>query len=283
MSTTTKTSPTVENLARIDDWLEQLAEETDAARHSATMTAYFQVLSRFYHYSAHNCHLIMIQRPDARRVAGYNRWRELGRQVRKGSKGIAILCPAPIRGEKDDAGERAILAMRFRIGYVYDISDTDGEPLPQLTWHDVHGRQYEQLLERLIEIVAAGGITTTLVDSLPNGVMGVSYGGGKVEIAADQAAGNKCQTLIHEIAHERMHRTQDRWTFTRQQKECQAESVAYCICQALEIPTPNTPQYLALYRVTKEVLSDNLSAIRAGVADLMTEILPNAQKEKDAA
>jgi len=75
-------------------------------------------------------------------------------------------------------------------------------------------------------------------------------------------------------AHERVHRAEERRTFSTQQVECQAESVAYYLCAALSIPCPNSPIYLALYKVSRATLAANINAIRAGVAALMEEILP---------
>ncbi len=103
---------------------------------------------------------------------------------------------------------------------------------------------------------------------------GVSYGDGRIALKQANPAGNLCKTLCHEIAHERMHRAEERRSFTTQQVECQAEAVAYCLCAALNVPTPNSPTYLALYRVSRATLAANIDAIRAGVAAIMGEIAP---------
>jgi len=124
MATETRANPTADTLAKIDAWMQRLAAETDQAAQSAELTRYLQTVSRFYTYSAHNCLLIAMQRPDATRVAGYRAWQALGRQVKKGAKGIAILCPVPLNG-KTDAGDDAVIALRFRTGYVFDAADTD--------------------------------------------------------------------------------------------------------------------------------------------------------------
>jgi len=124
MTTKTTANPTTANLAKIDQWMQRLADETDQAAQSAELTRYLQTVSRFYRYSAHNCALIAMQRPDAARVAGYRAWQTLGRQVKKGATGIAILCPAPIKG-KTDAGDDAVIALRFRTGWVFDTLSRD--------------------------------------------------------------------------------------------------------------------------------------------------------------
>jgi len=273
MTTENRANPTTANVAKIDAWMQRLADETDQAAQSAELTRYFTTLSRFYTYSAHNCMLITMQRPTATRVAGYRAWQALGRQVRKGATGIAILCPAPIKG-KTDAGDDAVIALRFRTGYVFDLADTEGDDLPALTIHAVEGDRYDTLLRQLIEIAERDGLSVTFKDRLMQDANGVSYGDGHIALKQGNPAGNLCKTLVHEIAHERMHRAQERHTFTTQQVECQAESVAYCVCAALNVPTPNSPTYLALYRVSRVMLAANIDAIRAGVAALMDEIAP---------
>ncbi len=271
--TTETTTPTAANLAKIDAWMQRLADETDQAAQSAELTRYLTTLSRFYTYSAHNCALIALQRPDATRVAGYRAWQALGRQVTKGAKGIAILCPAPIK-DKTETGDDAVIALRFRTGYVFDVADTDGADLPALTVHAVEGERYTVLLRHLIEIAERGGLSVAFKPRLIRDANGVSYGDGRIDLKEGNPAGNLCKTLIHEMCHERMHRAEERRTFTTQQAECQAEAVAYGVCAALSIPTPNTPTYLALYKVSRATLAANLTAIRAGVAALMEEIAP---------
>jgi len=276
-----RTNPTANNLAKIDQWMQRLADETDQAAQSAELTRYLTTLSRFYTYSAHNCALIAMQRPDAHRVAGYRAWQAMGRQVTKGAKGIAILCPAPIKG-KTDAGDDAVIALRFRTGWVFDLADTDGDDLPVLTVHAVEGERYDTLLRQLIESAERGGLSVTFKDRLVWDANGVSYGDGRIELKQGNPAGNLCKTLIHEICHEKMHRAEERRTFTTQQVECQAEAAAYCLCTALDIPTPNTPTYLALYKVSRPVLAANVDAIRAGVAAIMGEIAPLVAATKAA-
>jgi len=264
---------TADNLAKIDAWIQRLADETDQAAQGAELTRYLTTLSHFYTYSTHNCALIAMQRPDATRVAGYRAWQGMGRQVKKGAKGIAILCPAPLKG-KTDAGDDAVIALRFRTGYVFDVTDTDGADLPALTVHAVASDRYDVLLRQLIEIAEHGGLSVTFKDRLVQDANGVSYGDGRIALKQANPAGNLCKTLCHEIAHERMHRAEERCTFTTQQVECQAEAVAYCLCAALNVPTPNSPTYLALYRVSRATLAANIDAIRAGVAAIMAEIAP---------
>ena len=105
--------------------LDKLAALLDAG-HSEQLTALFKTMARFHKYSWHNVCLIASQYPTATRVAGFQTWRTMGRFVRKGEKGIAIM--APIIGRPEEAeGENARMLVGFRAAYVFDVEQTDGE------------------------------------------------------------------------------------------------------------------------------------------------------------
>src|ERR1700675_1911289 len=109
------------------DALDTLAALLDEG-HSDQLTALLKTMARFHKYSFHNICLIASQRPTATRVAGFHTWRTMGRFVRKGEKGIAIM--APIIGRRRDAGDDdAKSVLGFGAAYVFDLAQTDGEPL----------------------------------------------------------------------------------------------------------------------------------------------------------
>lgn len=111
------------------DALDTLAALLDEG-HSDRLTAFLKTMGRFHKYSWHNVALIATQCPTATRVAGFQTWRTLGRFVRKGEKGIAIL--APIIGRRRDAcDDDAKGVLGFRATYVFDLAQTDGEPLAE--------------------------------------------------------------------------------------------------------------------------------------------------------
>jgi hypothetical protein len=107
---------------------------------SEQLTKYLDTMARFHQYSFSNCMLIFAQKPDASNVAGFGKWKEFNRFVRKGEKGIAILAPL-VRKKKDESGSDATDSSKsssdekvlfgFRIVYVFDISQTEGEDLPE--------------------------------------------------------------------------------------------------------------------------------------------------------
>ncbi|MCI0332156.1 MAG: ssDNA-binding domain-containing protein, partial [Planctomycetes bacterium] len=125
-------------LKQSEQALEELAEALAQGK-SEALVRYLELLSRFHQYSFGNCLLIAIQRPDAKHVAGFHRWKQLGRYVRKGERGIVILAPIVRRRTADDieADEDDSQTQRpvcgFRAVYVFDVSQTEGKELPEFS------------------------------------------------------------------------------------------------------------------------------------------------------
>ena len=114
--------------------IEQLSQALEAG-HSEKLREYLAAMARFHRYSLRNVMLIASQRPDATHVAGFHTWKQLGRFVKKGAKGILILAPVVLRKEaesdnREKETERTVI--RFRAVYVFDFADTDGKPLPAI-------------------------------------------------------------------------------------------------------------------------------------------------------
>jgi len=270
---TTRVNPTLANLARIDAWLDSLADAVDAAAQGEELTRYLQILARFWTYSARNCWLIALQMPEARRAASRKTWESLGRTIKRDQwrRGLEILCPH-FRTEKNaETDEDQQVLVRFSTGYIFDISQTEGRPLAADLWQETTG-EYDALYTALLTQVRQSGLIVEESADLPEGVHGYSTGTGRIVVRANDPVGNRCQTLLHELAHERCHGIVARRTFATAMLECQAEAIAYCCCHALSIPSPNTPNYLALYQIDRAQLIANLEAIRAGVARIMGEL-----------
>lgn len=190
--------------------------------------------ARFHNYSANNVLLIMLQSGGtATRVAGYKKWLEFGRQVRKGETGLSILRPLSYKKVEDD-GTESYGIRGFGITYVFDVSQTDGEPLAEdlirPTLLDGNGGTdlFEQLtaqvrdLGYVIERGECGG---------PNGY--VDYAKKLVRVRADVTQLQATKTLAHELAHIVLGHCEDgRYTECRGQREVEAESVAYLVLDA---------------------------------------------------
>jgi len=160
---------------KIQGYLETLALETDEARKSEEMQKYLNFVARFHQYSPSNIFLIMLSKPDATQVAGFQSWKKMGRYVKKGEKGIPIFAPMIHKEDPDNDSSPKVLS-GFRIVYVFDVSQTDGYPLPPVPdWKSPE--KSAELTEKLIRFAESKGITVTFKD-LPGETQGVSKGGG---------------------------------------------------------------------------------------------------------
>ncbi len=269
-------NPTTANIARIDDWLDALAAETDTARHSAAFTAYLTAMSRFWRYSQYNSLLIFSQRPTATHVNSRKRWEALGYTVKTEAwrNSIQILCPHFKKVRDEVTGDEKEILTHFNTGYIYDRADMDAGPTAQpldAPWATLAG-DHDALYALLRATCRLIHISVDEVATLPPQVEGASNGRGGIVLNDRASVGNKAQTLLHELAHELVHPSAVRGRFTTQEVECQAEAIAYCVSQALGMETPNSPTYLALYHIGREELKKNAQAIALGVQRILREV-----------
>lgn len=249
--------------AKIARHINDLAEAVSLEATQASVQLWLNTLAKFHSYSINNLFLIAFQMPDASHVAGYNRWKELNRQVKKGEHGIAILAPLVYK-KADEPESKEIHG--FKVVYVFDISQTEGDPLPETpTWSSTE-RQSE-LHAALIEFANSRHIQVSEKPSAEmNGAQGISQGGA---IAIDPQAGTK--TLIHEIAHELMHRNADR-PHDRDTRELEAESVAYVLAAHFGLETKTSSTYLALWQIEPEAIKARLNRISHTAKEIITAI-----------
>lgn len=251
--------------ATIAQIVDQLASATDAARVAETMTHYLEVAAQFHTYSWGNQMLIAIKRPDATRVAGYQTWRAAGRQVRKGERGIAILAPVVVRLQDGDGEPTDQVRVSFKTVHVFDVAQTDGEPLPEPPdWKSP--AQDAQLATRLTAFAEARGIKV-IVAAMPGQTQGQSCGG---TILLSPAAGTK--TLIHELAHELLHQHLLTGMLPRQTVELQAESVAYVVARHFGLEPAGSPNYLALWGAEGKDIRATLATIQRCAAEIITAV-----------
>ena len=144
------------------------------------------------------------QKPDATRVAGLYAWNQLGRKVKKGEHGIRILAPMiGVRRKKDEEAEKDIrtqnqaVLVRFRAAYVFDVSQTEGNPLPEFS-ERVSGNA-GGYRDQLVDFVIGQGIELEFRESIAP-ALGMSYGG-KIALLPGQSSAEEFSTLVHELAH----------------------------------------------------------------------------------
>ena len=297
-----------ERMKEITDRLETGIQELFE---SERYKAYLTTMSKFHSYSFNNTLLIAMQ--GGQLVAGYNKWRDnFHRNVKKGEKAIKILAPAPFKAKKEvqklDAQGRPVMGKdgkpvtevqeiqvpAFKIVSVFDVSQTEGEPLPSIGVEELTGS-----VERYGEFFKALEQTSPVpigFEDIPGGSHGY-YHLTEKRIAI-QAAMSELQTLktaIHEIAHSKLHAIDPEAPAIEQAdrpdsrtREVQAESVAYAVCQHYGLDTSDYSfGYVAGWSSGKELkeLKASLETIRATAHELITTIdghLAQLQKERQA-
>jgi hypothetical protein len=204
--------------------------------------------ARFHHYSFNNALLIYLQRPDATLVAGYKRWQELGRQVRKGETSIAILAPIVRRAEGAAGSERVREVVGFRSARVFDVSQTDGDPLPEPPRPVLLGDDSESIraaLARAEALALSKGFPVSYQD-LRGGALGsFSVTRRTIKLRRGLPPLQTLKTLVHELAHGLMH-ADPKAEEQRHQLELEAESCAFLVLYDLGLDTSRyTFPYLA--------------------------------------
>jgi len=261
---------------RADQALDELTQALDAGQ-SESLQRFLAMQARFPRYSFGNVMLIAAQRPDATQVAGFRAWKRLGRYVKKGEKGIAIIAPMTIRKQDRDETERNEATLLFRAVHVFDIAQTDGAPLPEPA--STHGEPGYHLA-RLRAHVVGSGIRLQYSQDLGS-ALGRSSGG-VIELRSGLTQAEEFCTLAHELAHERMHKcTQNRPS--KSVRETEAEAVAFVVAQAIGLDAKSAASdYIQLYDGDKETLAASLGRIQQ-TATVSIEAIMAPDKQSEAA
>jgi len=209
--------------------LDRLTEGITQLTSSDRWQEWLNMQSRFHHYSFNNTLLIMAQRPDATRVAGYNAWRKLDRFVRKGEKGIWILAPMVYKTDSaDDTAEdtTARVIRGFKPVPVFDLSQTEGQDLPEICTR-LDGDDDANIFLRLRTVAAGLGFSVEDTDELLPGVNGdCSHQLHRIRVRTSNSPIQRVKTLAHELGHALLHEQHD----NRPLAELEAESVAFVVC-----------------------------------------------------
>jgi antirestriction protein ArdC len=285
---------------KIQDYIDTLANETDETAAAAEIKKYLDFFAGFHQYSYHNKILIFLQMPSATKVASYKKWKEKGRQVRKGEKGISILVPIFRKGEnpmskknKEASDEDKVTGspVGFKVGSVFDFSQT--EPVSEEGdvdldtdwWATNEPSEVADKLYDLIEDAAmAEGIRISR-DESHGEELGYSKGG-HINVKSDVEGVQKAATLAHEYAHELMH-WRDKSKFyagdevkgNAALKELQAESVAYVVCKHYGLPVAHHTKYLALWRASGSKIKNNIEIISKVAHHIIKGIDRQADKD----
>jgi len=256
------------------------------------LSEYLNAMARFHQYSFGNIMLIARQRPTATRVAGIRTWNLLGRFVKRGEKGILILAPMVGRRKQqsdavateiasDNAAEERKPEAQlygFRAVYVFDVDQTEGKELPSLT--DVAG-DVTGFRERLIEYVESQGIKLSYSEKIAP-AKGLSSGK-RITLLTGMQPAEEFSTLVHEMAHEMLHRSERRTLTTKQVRETEAEAVAFVVCQSLGLETGSaSADYIQLWNGSAKLLQESLEVVQRTASVILGGIAPKPQETEPA-
>ena len=248
---------------KITNYLNTLIQETNVVLKSDTMKKYLEFASKFHSYSFNNSILIYLQRPNSTRLAGFCAWKQLGRYVRRGEKGVAIFAPVIRKPIPDDENSDPEL-LGFRITHIWDILQTEGAPVPvELPW--VSPEKQNVLLEKAILFAQVKGIKVT-IKNLPGNIQGLCKKG---EIELDVNSGVK--TVFHELAHCLTHFSSG-CNLTRAEKEVEAEATAFSVAKYFGVGNLQSPNYVALCGLSDEQLKIRMKNLHTTIAEIITGI-----------
>ena len=279
-----------EQLKEITDKLEQGVSDVFS---SDNYKQFLDTMAKFPRYSVNNNILIMMQKPDAQMCQSFTGWKEMGRFVKKGEKGIKILAPAPytIQREQtklDDRGNPMldkdgepimesveIKVNAFKVVSTFDVSQTEGKELPTLGVDELTGGVdgYGIFMEALKEVCPV----PMTFENIEGGAKGFySQTEKRIAIQEGMSEAQTVKTAIHEMAHQKLHAIENHGPKqTRGSKEVEAESVAYTVCQHYGIDTSDYSfSYVAGWSEGKEMpeLKASLDTIRRAASEMITAI-----------
>lgn len=275
---------------RLKELTEQLENGVKEIFSSGRYAQYLAVMAKFHRYSYGNCVLILMQCPHATKIAGYNKWKkEFGRQVKRGERGIRIIAPCPIHKKVTEEGDspneetKDITLNYFKSATVFDVSQTEGKELPSLGTSELTGtvENYAEIFKKLalfspmpIEIKDIPGTAKGYFSSLER----------KIVLRAGMSELQALKTLIHEIAHAMLHDNEklpEGEKKSKNEKEVEAESVAYVVCQHFGIDTSEYSfGYVAGWSKGKELeeLKSSLGRIHFTAGQIIETIQPEKQE-----
>ena len=262
----------------------------------ANYQQYLNFCAKLPRYSVNNQILIMMQKPDATMCQSFTNWKEVNRHVRKGEKGIRILAPAPYKMQKEqekvDASGKTVLDKdgepvketvevtinAFKPVSTFDVSQTEGEPIPTPGVDELTGsvEGYETLLAAIKDVVPVP-ISFEQIDSGAKGFYHLEEN--RIVVQEGMSEAQTVKTLLHEASHQALHSKEAMDSAgekkSKNQKETEAESVAYVVCQHYGIDTSDYSfPYVATWSADKEVpeLKASLDTIRRTASELIVKI-----------
>jgi antirestriction factor ArdC-like protein len=252
-----------------------LIEQLEAGK-SEALTAYLDAMVHFPNYSFGNVLLIARQKPDARNVAGMWAWNQLGRRVKRGEKGIAILAPLmgkPTISRPSDAHEQQRdtqkpVVLGFRRVHVWDELQTEGAPLPEM--EKVTG-EVGAYLDRLRVYIVAQGITLEYDEGIAP-ALGAAFGT-TIRLSPGQTKPEEFTTLVHELSHLMLKHCERCVEITKTVRETEAEAIAFVVGKSIGLTTSTaSADYISLYHGNAALLAESLELVQQNAAIILAAI-----------
>lgn len=256
---------------------------------------YLAFAARFHNYSANNFLLILVQRPDATRVAGYRKWRDLGRQVRRGEEGLKILAPILRTVEDEETGEKARILCSYKVVKVFDVSQTDpvpgAETLPQKPRpRTLRGdsKAARSLGQSLLALCESEGVPVSEddpeLDNLSPGANGVYLLREKrILLRCTLSADGRAKTLAHELAHHLLHRDAVASEADRPTFEAEAEGTAYAVLSYFGVDASGYSfAYVAHWAEQKGLVKAVLSKVQKAAHEIIEAVEAGRPRTEEA-
>ena len=273
----------------LDEIMKALEEGVKDFMETDAYKSYLRAVGKFHNYSMNNIMLITMQRPDATLVAGYNTWKKsFNRNVKRGEKGLKIIAPMPVSVEKEEdrvdqygntyKEKVTVTVPRFRAVTVFDVSQTDGDPLPDISPAELKNEvnNYSAFL-KAVEKASDVPINFIGIEGSAKGYFNVANN--EISVAKGMSESQTLKTLIHEIAHSVLHNKDNGGVFIdTKTKEVQAESVAFSVCSHFGIDTSEyTFPYVTAWAGDKDLktLRNSMDTIKDTASLLIHRIEDN--------
>ena len=284
--------------SEIDDMIKRIDEGVKAVFNSERYKEYLKFASNFTNYSPHNTMLISLQRPSATLVASYGKWRKVGRHVMKGETGIAIFAPIvykldqhigskPTDEEGEETNKESHKRIAFKKVYVYDIAQTDGKDIPNFESGELNGNIDSKKKKAIIAALEkVTGIKIEFANIQGDAKGYYNHVENLIVIKSEMSDNQTLKTAFHEAAHKLLHDPKSELNTVkslRNEKEVQAESVAFMVAERLGMDTSDYSfPYIASWSNGKQLaqLKAVLQEIQSATKRIVEEIEMELDKVK---
>lgn len=269
-------SEKIDTAEKVSDLTKQLEDGVKQIFQDGEYEKFLKMVSALPRHSINNNLLIYMQNPEATYVAGFKKWQELGRHVKKGEKGIKILAPMTYKKEVESKSheeqKEEVIIVGFKPVYVFDVAQTEGEPLVMLPHRlEANVHNFEKIMEALRNISPF----PISIEPILNGANGYcSWSENKIVIRENLSEAHSVKTAIHEIAHAILHVNNNQET-SRETKEIEAESVAYIVTNYYGIDSSDYSfAYVAGWAADEKLtqLQQSIKTIQESASKIINEL-----------